>query len=220
MKYFLIIFFTFKICYSQNLSTYFEVSIKNLDPHLNQEYFLDKVIQRLTSSSFSSKDISIYLTNFFYDKSLETYNFQIDLDNLSQKLLLERSKFNLNLLNCSLVDNFFTLNRQEQILGCPSFISISTKYGDYLYIQNQNSHFRIAKIMNNQKEFIKNSWINFLPTSKNFERNYKINSNDYMKLVKVLNYYPKITSYENNYVTTSINHFYTNEEISFILKFL
>lgn len=220
MKYFLIFFIFFKFSYAQNLSTYNEVSIKNLDPNLNKYYFLDKILNDLTDTNLIVKDIEDYLINFFYDNAKQTYNFQIDMIELTNKLLKEGSQFNLHQLNCSLSEKFFEINQNNLSQNCPIFLIEKFNETKYLYIKKNNTSFRISEIINSNKSNLKKIWLTFLPVDKLKERDLILKTDQYIDLVKLVNYYPKIKSYKNQNVSLELKYFYSNSKTKFILNFL
>jgi len=220
MKFFLIFFLIFKFSYAQNLSIYNEVSIKNLDPNLNKYYFLDKILTDLTNSDLIANDFDDYLINFFYENSEQTYNFQIDMIEFSKKLLEEGSQFNFHLLDCSLLENFFEINQITIFKNCPIFLIENFNEDNYLYIKKNKNSFRIDKIINSEKDNLKKIWLKFLPVDTMKKRDLILKLDQYVDLVKLVNYYPKIKSYKNQTISVDLKYFYSNDKTKFILNFL
>ena len=122
----------------KNLSAYYKVSIKNLDDSFNLDYFSNRLISELTSTNQDIGEFNKYFNNFFYDNSQQSYQFEIDISSLSDDLISKNIQFNLNLLNCSLVKEFFTINVNESENNCPTFNVITSQDKHYIYISNSN----------------------------------------------------------------------------------
>ena len=219
MKYFFIFTLIFSFLLNKNLSAFYEVSIKNTNHQLTQEYFANKIINNLTDSSFKINDIEAYFTNFFFDNTVKEYHFEVNLKLLEEKFNSEGNNFNLSLLNCSLLDNFFEL-RAKHNNNCPIFFEVSNSKHRYIYIKNKNASFRIKKLNLDQEINLPNIWSNFLPIKKNFKRKYLLSYLDYDKLAIFLDTYPKIKSFEKGHIELEIEHYYSNEQINFLLSLL
>jgi hypothetical protein len=217
MKYFLLFFLLFNFGYFKNLSAYYKVSIKNLDDSLNQDYFSNRLISELTSTNQDTLDFNKYFKNFFYDKSQQSYQFEIDINSLNADLILKNIQFNLNLLNCSLVEGFFTINVNKSENNCPTFNKINSNDKHYIYITNSNISLRLKEVAIINKNTLKDLWINFLSISSPYQREYQIRYKDYSNLTQIINYYPDIVSYKDQNILLNINHFYSNDEINFLL---
>ncbi|MDA1283780.1 MAG: hypothetical protein O3C61_02515 [Proteobacteria bacterium] len=220
MKYLFILFFLFNVSYANNLSAYYEVSIKNLDDKLTQSHFSNKMRSKLTSPAINQNDMDKYVTNFFYDKLNQLYKFEIDINGLTKKLILEKIQFNFNLLNCSLMDDFFSFNFDNSENNCPKFerISLDNKY--YIYISNINTSLRIKEVRSIDENTLKDIWVNFLSISDPYDREYSLEYDRYLDLTKIINYHPKINLYKDKIILLKINHFYSNDEINFLLGLL
>ena len=217
MKYFLIFFLLFNFSYFKNLSAYYKVSIKNLDDSLNQDYFSNRLFSDLTSSNQDIGDFDKYFKNFFYDKNKQSYQFEIDISNLSDDLILKNIQFNLNLLNCTLVEGFFTINVNKSENNCPTFNVITSNDKYYIYITNSNISLRLKEVSIIDENTLKDLWINFLSIVSPYQREYQIRYKDYSNLTQIINYYPDIISYKNENILLKINHYYSNDEINFLL---
>ena len=215
-----ILIFLFNVSYAKNLSAYYEVSIKNLDDKLTQSYFSNRIRSNLTSPAINQNDMDKYVTNFFYDKLNQLYKFEIDINALSEKLILEKIQFNFNLLNCSLMDDFFSFNFDNSENNCPIFNSISLDNSHYIYISNFSTSFRIQKVSSINDNTLKEIWVNFLSISEPYDREYSLEYDRYLDLTKIINYYPEINLYKDKSILLKINHFYSNDEINFLLGLL
>ena len=210
----------FNVSYAKNLSAYYEVSIKNLDDKLTQSHFSNKIRSNLTSQAINQNDMDKYVTNFFYDKLNQLYKFEIDINALTEKLILEKIQFNFNLLNCSLMDDFFSFNFDNSENNCPIFNSISLDNSHYIYISNFSTSFRIQKVSSINNNTLKEIWVNFLSISEPYDREYSLEYDRYLDLTKIINYHPKIYLYKDKNILLKINHFYSNDEINFLLGLL
>ena len=210
-------FLLFNFSYLKNLSAYYKVSIKNLDDSLNQDYFSNRLISELTSTNQDIGDFNKYFKNFFYDKSQQSYQFEIDIRSLSDDLILKNIQFNLNLLNCSLVEGFFTINFNKSENNCPTFNVISSNDKQYIYITNSNISLRLKDVAIINENTLKDLWINFLSISPSFQREYQITYRNYSNLTQIINYYPDIISYKDQNILLNVDHFYSNDEINFLL---
>lgn len=220
MKYLFILIFLFNVSYAKNLSAYYEVSIKNLDDKLTQSHFSNKIRSNLTSPAINQNDMDKYVTNFFYDKLNQLYKFEIDINALTEKLILEKIQFNFNLLNCSLMDDFFSFNFDNSENNCPKFESISLDNKHYIYISNFNTSLRIKEVRSIDENSLKDIWVNFLSISEPYDREYSLEYDRYLDLTKIINYHPEINLYKDKSILLKINHFYSNDEINFLLGLL
>ena len=157
------------------------------------------------------------MRNFYYNNINQTYNFEINIIDLSELLIEEGAIFNLNALSCSLAENFFVLN-SENYNDCPKFYLKNNSEMQFLYIENSDKSFRVKKINNIYS--LKKIWLELFPISEYFARDYKIKLNKYQRFTSIISNYPRIKLYENNYVHFNLKYFYSNEEINFILNFL
>ena len=217
MKYFLLFLLLFNFSYLKNLSAYYKVSIKNLDDSFNLDYFSNRLISELTSTNQDIGEFNKYFNNFFYDNSQQSYQFEIDISSLSDDLISKNIQFNLNLLNCSLVEGFFTINVNDSENNCPTFNVITSKDKHYIYISNSNISLRLKEVTAINENTLKDLWINFLSISSPYQREYQIRYEDYANLTQIINYYPDIISYKDQNILLNINHFYSNDEINFLL---
>lgn len=220
MKYLFILIFLFNVSYAKNLSAYYEVSIKNLDDKLTQSHFSNKIRSNLTSPTVNQINMDKYVTNFFYDKLNQLYKFEIDINALTEKLILEKIQFNFNLLNCSLMDDFFSFNFDNSENNCPKFESISLDNKHYIYISNFNTSLRIKEVGSIDENSLKDIWVNFLSISEPYDREYSLEYDRYLDLTKIINYHPEINLYKDKSILLKINHFYSNDEINFLLGLL
>jgi hypothetical protein len=205
MKYLFILIFLFNVSYAKNLSAYYEVSIKNLDDKLTQSHFSNKIRSNLTSQAINQNDMDKYVTNFFYDKLNQLYKFEIDINALTEKLILEKIQFNFNLLNCSLMDDFFSFNFDNSENNCPKFESISLDNKHYIYISNFNTSLRIKEVRSIDENSLKDIWVNFLSISEPYDREYSLEYDRYLDLTKIINYHPKIYLYKDKNILLKIN---------------
>ena len=217
MKYFLLFLLFFNFSYLKNLSAYYKVSIKNLDDSFNLDYFSNRLISELTSTNQDIGEFNKYFNNFFYDNSQQSYQFEIDISSLSDDLISKNIQFNLNLLNCSLVEGFFTINVNKSKNNCPTFNVITSKDKYYIYISNSNISLRLKEVTTINENTLKDLWINFLSISSPYQREYQIRYKDYSNLTQIINDYPDIISYKDQNILLNINHFYSNDEINFLL---
>ncbi len=220
MKYFFFLILFFNFSFINNLSAYYQVSIKNLNDQLTQSFFSNRIGTELTSVNIKSEEIDKYITNFFYDKVNQEYQFEIDINSLTNKLILEKVQFNFNLLNCSLMNNFYSIDINNLNNNCPNFSSIKIKGGNYIYINKTNMSIRLKKVTKVDKNILKNIWINFITVSPTYEREYFLEYNRYTDLTNIINYHPKITLYKNKNIWLKINHFYSNDQINFLIGLL
>ena len=220
MKYLFILIFLLNVSYAKNLSAYYEVSIKNLDDKLTQSHFSNKIRSKLTSLTPNQIDLDKFFSNFFYDKLEQVYKFEIDINSLTEKLILEKIQFNFNLLNCSLMDDFFSFNFDNSENNCPIFNSISLDNSYYIYISNLSTSFRIQKVSSINNNTLKEIWVNFLSISEPYDREYSLEYDRYLDLTKIINYHPEINLYKDKSILLKINHFYSNDEINFLLGLL
>ena len=201
----------------KNLSAYYKVSIKNLDDSFNLDYFSNRLISELTSTNQDIGEFNKYFNNFFYDNSQQSYQFEIDISSLSDDLISKNIQFNLNLLNCSLVKEFFTINVNESENNCPTFNVITSQDKHYIYISNSNISLRLKEVTTINENTLKDLWINLLSISSPYQREYQIRYKDYSNLTQIINDYPDIISYKDQNILLNINHFYSNDEINFLL---
>ena len=201
----------------KNLSAYYKVSIKNLDDSFNLDYFSNRLISELTSTNQDIGEFNKYFNNFFYDNSQQSYQFEIDISSLSDDLISKNIQFNLNLLNCSLVKEFFTINVNESENNCPTFNVITSQDKHYIYISNSNISLRLKEVSIIDENTLKDLWINFLSISSPYQREYQIRYKDYSNLTQIIDDYPDIISYKDQNILLNINHFYSNDEINFLL---
>ena len=161
-----------------------------------------------------------YVTNFFYDKLNQLYKFEIDINALSEKLILEKIQFNFNLLNCSLMDDFFSFNFDNSENNCPKFESISLDNKYFIHISNYNISLRIKEVRSIDENTLRDIWVNFFSISEPYDREYSLEYDRYLDLTKIINYHPKIYLYKDKNILLKINHFYSNDEINFLLGLL
>ncbi len=138
----------------------------------------------------------------------------------SKKLLEEGSQFNFHLLDCSLLENFFEINQITIFKNCPIFLIENFNEDNYLYIKKNKNSFRIDKIINSEKDNLKKIWLKFLPVDTMKKRDLILKLDQYVDLVKLVNYYPKIKSYKNQTIIVDLKYFYSNDKTKFILNFL
>ena len=221
MKYLFILIFLFNVSYAKNLSAYYEVSIKNLDDKLTQSHFSNKIRSNLTSPAINQNDMDKYVTNFFYDKLNQLYKFEIDINALSEKLILDKIHFNFASKYASKKKNdFFSFNFDNSENNCPKFKSISIDNKYYIYISNFNISLRIKEVRSIDENTLRDIWVNFFSISEPYDREYSLEYDRYLDLTKIINYHPKIYLYKDKSILLKINHFYSNDEINFLLGLL
>jgi hypothetical protein len=207
----ILILFIFVSLISKNLSAYQEISIQKDNSLMNYEDILNSI-----SSSVAQEDIrelidqNIYNINF----SSENIYFELDFQNLSEELYLQKINFNLILLNCSLSKNFFSIN--SNINECPQFKQKIINKKKYLYLFYKKLSYRIGEY--NSSKDLRDVWYNLLSIKNNIFKT-TIAPNKYLTTKNYLGYSPKIISYNSGKLEIEIEGLYNEKQFHFLINF-
>ena len=195
----------------KNLSAYQEISIQKDSSLRNYEDILNSI-----NSSVTQENIQEYINQNIYNVNFSSNNvsFEIDIETLSKDLFAQNIIFNLILLECSLINNFFSLN--SNISDCPQFNQKIFDKKKYLYLTYKNLSYRLGD--NNLQKNLREVWHNFLLVSDNSFRT-KLAPDKYLKTKNYLGYSPKITSYNNRNLEIEIESFYNEQQFHFLINF-
>jgi len=178
---------------------------------MNYEDILNSI-----SSSVAREDIrelidqNIYNINF----SSENIYFELDFQNLSEELYLQKINFNLILLNCSLSKNFFSIN--SNINECPQFKQKIINKKKYLYLFYKKLSYRIGEY--NSSKDLRDVWYNLLSIKNNIFKT-TIAPNKYLATKNYLGYSPKIISYNSGKLEIEIEGLYNEKQFHFLINF-
>ena len=178
---------------------------------MNYEDILNSI-----GSSVAKEDIrelidkNIYNINF----SSEVVSFELDLQNLSEKLYRQNFKFNLILLNCSLNRKFFTLN--SNISECPQFKQKTINKKKYLYLFYKKLSYRLGEY--DSLKDLREVWYNVLSNKNNIFKTL-IAPDKYLTTKNYLGYSPKIISYNSGKLEIEIEGLYNEKQFHFLINF-
>ena len=130
---------------------------------------------------------------------------------------LNSKKINFRHLKYADHHNFSELEIQQITKEFES-ISLDNKY--YIYISNFNISLRIKEVRSIDENTLRDIWVNFFSISEPYDREYSLEYDRYLDLTKIINYHPEINLYKDKSILLKINHFYSNDEINFLLGLL
>ena len=196
---------------SKNLSAYQEISIQKDNSLMNYEDILNSI-----SSSVAQEDIRELIDQNIYNINFGSENiyFELDFQNLSEELYLQKINFNLILLNCSLSKNFFSLN--SNINECPQFKQKIINKKKYLYIFYNKLSYRLGEY--DSSKDLREVWYNFLSIKNNIFKTL-IAPDKYLTTKNYLGYSPKIISYNSGKLEIEIEGFYNEKQFHFLINF-
>ena len=178
---------------------------------MNYEDILNSI-----SSSVAQEDIQEYIDKNIYNInfSSENISFDLDFENLSKDLFSQKITFNLNLLECSLKKNFFSLN--SNIDDCPQFNQKIINNKKYLYLVHKKLSYRLGEY--NSSKNLREVWYNLLSINNNIFQTL-ITPDKYLITKNYLGYSPKIISYDNGKLEIEIEGLYNEKQFHFLINF-